>query len=155
MIYSQDLRQINMATTGLERFLKAQETDFHTALNEITNGRKRTHWMWYIFPQIKGLGFSDIANFYAIGDLNEAGTYLNHRVLGPRLVLITAETLKLENRTAYQIFGSPDNLKFHSCMTLFATVPGADPVFQQALNRYFNGLKDSKTLQILGLQNFK
>lgn len=143
-----------METNGLERFLKAQEMDFHTALSEITNGRKQTHWMWYIFPQIQGLGFSDIAKFYGIRDITEATAYLNHQILGPRLLLITSEILKLENSSAYQIFGSPDNLKFHSSLTLFAAIPGADAVFDQALHKFFNGLKDNKTLKILGLQSF-
>lgn len=143
-----------METNDLERFLKAQETDFHTALSEISKGRKESHWMWYIFPQIQGLGFSDTAKFYEIQDLKEAAAYLNHRVLGPRLKLITTELMKLETTSAYQIFGSPDALKLHSSMTLFAAVPNSDPVFRQVLNKFFNGLKDNKTLRILGLQTY-
>lgn len=140
-----------MATEGLERFLKAQKTDFNTALSEVINGKKQSHWMWYIFPQIQGLGFSETARFYAINNITEAISYFNHPILGSRLLLITAELMKLETSNANQVFGSPDDMKLHSSITLFASVPGADPVFEQALDKFFNGEKDDKTLKIIGL----
>lgn len=143
----------NTSHQSLERFIKAQENNFLVALAEVSSGKKRTHWMWYIFPQIQGLGFSDMAKLYAIRNLSEASAFLNHRVLGPRLILITSELLKLNDKTAYEIFGSPDDLKLHSCITLFAAVPGADQVFQQTLDKYFSGHKDNRTLKILALQS--
>jgi len=108
--------------------------------------------MWYIFPQIQGLGSSEAAKFYAIKDLKEAANYLMHPVLGPRLVKISKELLRHQDRSAHEIFGSPDDLKLRSCMTLFAAVPNADPVFQQVLDQFFDGEKDPKTQRILGLQ---
>lgn len=134
-----------MKTIGLERFVKAQEIDYNNALSEVINGHKQTHWMWYIFPQIQGLGYSETAKYYAIRDLEEAREYLNHPVLGERLLNITAELLKSKNSAA-QIFGSPDDLKLHSSMTLFAAVKDSSPLFGQALDKFFNGRKDAKTL---------
>ncbi|WP_285057554.1 DUF1810 domain-containing protein [Pedobacter ginsengisoli] len=141
-----------MEKQSLDRYTTAQERDFPTALTEISYGRKQTHWMWYIFPQIQGLGSSEAAKFYAIKDLKEAANYLMHPVLGPRLVKISKELLRHQDRSAYEIFGSPDDLKLRSCMTLFAAVPNADPVFQQVLDQFFDGEKDPKTQRILGLQ---
>jgi uncharacterized protein (DUF1810 family) len=134
---------------NLRRFLKAQETTYSTALSEIKNGRKQSHWIWYIFPQVTGLGFSENSKFYAISGLVEAGQYLEHPVLGSRLIEISNELLKVEGRSANRIFGSPDDLKVKSCMTLFSAVKNADPVFESVLVKYFDGLKDSKTLQRL------
>ena len=134
-----------MKTMGLDRFVIAQESDYNNALREVINGRKQTHWMWYIFPQIQGLGYSETAKYFAIRDLEEATEYLNHPVLGERLLRITAELLKLESSTA-QIFGSPDDLKLRSSMTLFAAVKDSSPLFGQVLERFFNGRKDEKTL---------
>ncbi|MGV3706418.1 MAG: DUF1810 domain-containing protein [Arcticibacter sp.] len=138
---------------NLERFVSAQENDYESALSEITNGRKRSHWMWYIFPQIQGLGFSQTSRFYALKDLQEAEAFLDHEVLGSRLLRITSELLQLEESDAHQIFGSPDDLKLKSSMTLFASVDGADPVFQAVLDKFFNGAKDTKTLSLIGQQN--
>ena len=132
-------------TNDLDRFVKAQQTFYDTALTEIRNGRKQTHWMWYIFPQIQGLGYSETAKYYAIRDLEEAREYLNHPVLGERLLRITSELLELESSAA-QIFGSPDDLKLRSSMTLFAAVKDSNPLFEQALDKFFNGRKDEKTL---------
>jgi uncharacterized protein (DUF1810 family) len=130
----------------LKRFLEAQARDYEIALAEIRAGRKRSHWMWYIFPQIKGLGFSSTSQRFAIRDLKEAQAYLRHPVLGARLVEITQTLLKLEGNNAQQVFGSPDDLKLKSCMTLFAAVPGTDPVFGQVLQKYFQGKNDPHTL---------
>lgn len=109
--------------------------------------------MWYIFPQIQGLGYTEISKRYAIEDLEEAAEYLQHRMLGPRLILLSHVLLSLETNDAHKIFGSPDDLKLKSCMTLFSQVPGADPVFELVLKKFFNGLKDHITLKILNLQN--
>ena len=134
---------------SLERFIDAQKSDYETALSEIKNGRKQSHWMWYIFPQINGLGFSETSKFYGIKNLNEAEEYLKHQVLGNRLVIICEELLRLPSNDANKIFGSPDNLKLKSSMTLFASIPGANPVFERVLRKFFNGAKDDKTLAII------
>lgn len=133
----------------LKRFLEAQQRDYATALAEIKAGRKRSHWMWYIFPQIDGLGYSDMAKRYAIKDLAEATDYLAHPVLGQRLKEITAALLELNNNNAIQVMGSPDDLKLRSSMTLFALVEGNDSVFDQALKKFFDGHKDPATLQLV------
>ncbi|MBD1395662.1 DUF1810 domain-containing protein [Pontibacter sp. JH31] len=135
--------------TNLDRFLNAQESDYQVALSEIKNCRKRSHWMWYIFPQIAGLGFSETSKFYAIQDKAEAAAYLQHLVLGKRLVEISEALLYLKEKTANQIFGSPDDLKLKSSMTLFAALPATHPVFQKVLDKYFGGTKDQKTLQLI------
>ncbi|TPG71701.1 DUF1810 domain-containing protein [Hymenobacter nivis] len=137
---------------NLQRFVSAQETAYPQALTEVKNGRKRNHWMWYIFPQIQGLGFSEISQHYAIADLAEAAAYAQHPVLGPRLVEICTALLGLAGSDAGRIFGSPDDLKLKSSMTLFAAVPGADPIFQAVLAKFFGGVRDAKTLQIIGRQ---
>ena len=126
-----------------------QQQDYQTALTEIKNGRKRSHWMWYIFPQISGLGFSSTSQHYAIRDLKEARSYLNHPVLGSRLIEISEALLALEGNNANQIFGSPDDLKLRSSMTLFAAVPESHPVFRQVLDKYFQGKPDRQTLTLL------
>jgi len=133
----------------LTRFLDAQQSSYQTALSEIKSGRKRSHWMWYIFPQIQGLGFSETSKFYAIKDLDEAADYLNHPVLGSRLLEISRELVKLKASNATSVFGTPDDMKLKSSMTLFAALPATDPVFQQVLDKFFNGAKDEKTLQQL------
>jgi len=135
--------------TGLNRFVAAQQNDYDTALQEIKNGRKRSHWMWYIFPQVAGLGMSAMSQRYAIKDLAEAEAYLNHAVLGKRLVEISNALLQLEETDAHEIFGSPDDMKLRSSMTLFAAVDGADPVFNQVLDRFFNRTQDQQTLTLL------
>ena len=133
----------------LRRFETAQKSDYETALTEIKNGRKTSHWMWYIFPQIAGLGITDTSRFYSIKDPEEAVEYLKHPVLGKRLVEISMELLKLESNNARMIFGVPDDMKLRSSMTLFASMPGADPVFQLVLNKFFDGEPDPKTIKIL------
>ncbi len=109
--------------------------------------------MWYIFPQIQGLGFSEISKHYAIKDLAEAEAYLKHPVLGSRLIRICTELLGLEDSDANKVFGSPDDLKLKSSMTLFASLPNADAVFQSVLAKFFNGMRDNKTLQLIGKQS--
>jgi uncharacterized protein (DUF1810 family) len=131
----------------LKRFLDAQENDFERALAEIRRGRKQSHWMWYIFPQIAGLGFSSTSKFYAIKDRSEAELYLAHPVLGARLIEISEALLEIEGKTANQIFGSPDDAKLKSSMTLFGALENAHPVFQQVLDKYFDGAKDWRTLE--------
>ncbi|GAB2785534.1 uncharacterized protein (DUF1810 family) [Hymenobacter luteus] len=133
----------------LQRFLDAQRTDYPVALAEIKNGRKRSHWMWYIFPQIRGLGFSETSKFYAIQDRAEAEAYLQHPVLGPRLLEISRALLALPGTNATAIFGSPDDVKLKSSMTLFSCLPHADPVFEQVLDKFFHGDPDGNTLQQL------
>jgi uncharacterized protein (DUF1810 family) len=134
---------------SLERFIQAQEPDYTQALNEIKNGKKIGHWMWYIFPQLLGLGKSQNSLRYGIRNFQEAIDYLNHPVLGQRLITITAEVLKIENKTAFQIFDSPDDLKLKSCMTLFTLVPNADATFQAVLLKYYDGNQDKGTLDLL------
>ncbi|MBX0333834.1 DUF1810 domain-containing protein [Pontibacter sp. HSC-14F20] len=134
---------------SLTRFLDAQTDSYEQALSEIKSGRKRSHWMWFIFPQVQGLGYSETAQFYAIKDLEEARLYLQHPVLGPRLVEISKAMLALEGKTANQILGNPDDLKLRSSMTLFAAVPNADPVFKNVLDKYYKGEADEKTRQLL------
>lgn len=137
---------------NVERFIDAQRTDYATALSEVKRGRKQSHWMWYIFPQIQGLGYSSISKRYAIQNLGEAGAYLQHPVLGSRLIEISTALLALESSDAYRIFGTPDDLKLKSSMTLFAAVSGADPIFEQVLQKFFRGTKDENTLRILGIK---
>lgn len=135
----------------LSRFVQAQEGSYARALTEVKGGRKRSHWMWFIFPQLAGLGFSSTAQFYAIQGLEEAKAYLAHPVLGPRLLACAEAALGVEGRTAHEIFGSPDDLKLRSCATLFACVTPPDSVFARLLGKYYDGVRDPKTLQLLGM----
>ncbi|MDR6944174.1 DUF1810 domain-containing protein [Mucilaginibacter pocheonensis] len=135
--------------SDLNRFLHAQQGDYEIALTEIKAGRKRSHWMWYIFPQIAGLGYSDMAKCYAIKDLAEAADYLAHPILGKRLKEITAALLDLDTNNATQLMGSPDDLKLRSSMTLFALVEGNESVFDAVLKKFFDGHKDPATLQLV------
>jgi uncharacterized protein (DUF1810 family) len=134
----------------LNRFVEAQEGDYARALAEVRAGRKRTHWMWYIFPQFAGLGFSSTAQFYAIKSVAEAQAYLAHPTLGPRLVECVEAALAIEGKSAHDIFGSPDDLKLRSCATLFAHVSAPGSVFEKLLDKYFDGKRDEKTLQLVG-----
>ena len=135
--------------TFLKRFVNAQRTDYATALSEIRRGQKVTHWMWFIFPQIQGLGSSETSKYYAIKNIGEAQAFLQHPVLGPRLTDICHALLHLNGNDATRIFGSPDDLKLKSSMTLFASLLHADPVFQQVLDRFFEGATDRHTMEIL------
>lgn len=130
----------------LHRFVTAQAPVIDTVVAELKSGRKRSHWMWFIFPQIAGLGFSAMSQRYAIADLREAAAYLAHPILGPRLEQCTTLVLAVEGRSAHDIFGSPDDLKFHSSMTLFAEVTDGESPFASALSKYFDGKADSATL---------
>ena len=133
----------------LTRFLDAQNQVYLNALSEIRNGQKKTHWMWFIFPQLKGLGISSTADFYGITCIEEASAYLQHPVLGKHLEQIASALLELEGKTASDIFGSPDDMKLRSSMTLFSQVENAHPVFERVLDNYFKGIPDQKTLQLL------
>lgn len=134
----------------LNRFLEAQESSFDQALHEIQAGQKDGHWMWYIFPQIKGLGFSKMSKYYAINNLEEAKNYLDHPILGARLKQITFTLLEIEENNAHKIFGSPDDLKLKSCMTLFSIVDQSnDRLFQKALDKFFHGQPDELTLSLI------
>jgi uncharacterized protein (DUF1810 family) len=135
----------------LSRFVQAQEQVYPYALAEIRSGRKRSHWMWFIFPQYDGLGFSSISRRYAIKSIAEAEAYLRHPVLGPRLVECAEAVVGVEGRSASEIFGSPDDLKLRSCATLFASVSPAGSVFEKLLDKYFQGDRDDKTLRLLGI----
>jgi uncharacterized protein (DUF1810 family) len=136
--------------TDLNRFLNAQEKDFENALAEIKSGKKESHWMWYIFPQIKGLGFSQISIYYSIQDIKEAKDYLDHPILGSRLKEITLEVLALQENNATRVFGIPDNLKLKSSMTLFASVETTyDNIFVKVLQKFFNGEFDEKTIDLI------
>ena len=134
----------------LSRFLKAQEQDYEQALREIRSGRKRSHWMWYIFPQIQGLGFSPTAQYYAIRDLQEARDYLAHPVLGTRLKEISSALLDLDGLSASEIFGYPDDLKPRSSMTLFRMADLNEPVFLEVLEKYYDGKPDARTVELAG-----
>ena len=134
----------------LSRFLKAQKQDYEQALREIRSGRKRSHWMWYIFPQIQGLGFSPTAQYYAIRDLQEARDYLAHPVLGTRLKEISSALLDLNGLSASEIFGYPDDLKLRSSMTLFRMADLNEPVFLEVLEKYYDGKPDARTVELAG-----
>ena len=136
-------------TYDLQRFLKAQERDYKTALSEIKSGRKRSHWIWYIFPQIRGLGFSSTAQFYAIQDLGEAQAYMKDPVLRERLLEISSALLMLSSSDPTEVMGYPDDLKLRSSMTLFMAAAPEETVFQKVLDKYFGGKPDDRTLQIL------
>lgn len=133
----------------LERFRKAQELDFFTPLAEIRNGHKVSHWMWYIFPQIYGLGRSSTSQFYAIRDLEEARAYLQDKYLRNNLETICKALLELKTNDALTIFGRPDNMKLKSSMTLFAYISDETSIFHKVLEKYFDGNMDQRTIKIL------
>jgi len=134
----------------LERFVTAQAPAFDRAVIELNAGRKRSHWMWFVFPQLRGLGFSSTARFYGIASLAEARAYLAHPVLGPRLETCTRSVLALQGRSLHDIFGSPDDMKFGSCMTLFLHAASEEQtdLFRAAIERYCGG-EDERTLELL------
>ena len=131
---------------NLQRFVNAQFPVFEQACSELREGRKRSHWMWFVFPQLKGLGYSETARAFAISGLEEARAYLAHPILGARLRECCRLVNLVEGRSAHQIFGDPDDLKFHSCLTLFAAAAPEEEVFGQALRKYFGGQGDRLTL---------
>jgi len=136
----------------LERFVEAQLVTYEQALSEIKNGKKASHWMWFIFPQLKGLGKTETARFYGIENLEEAQSYLQHPILGPRLIEISTALLASGQHDPHAIFGSPDDLKLCSCMTLFHHAGNQD-VFEKVLLQYYNGKEDARTLELLGINN--
>ena len=131
------------------RFVRAQAETYARALAELRSGRKRTHWMWFVFPQIEGLGMSPTARHFAIRSLAEARALLAHPILGPRLIECSEAVLALEGRTAHEIFGSPDDLKLRSCATLFALVSPPDSVFERVLAKFYGGERDPRTIELL------
>ena len=135
---------------NLDRFVAAQASTFETALDELRSGRKRSHWMWFIFPQLRGLGSSSMATFYGIVSLAEARAFLAHAQLGPRLLLCTKAVLGARERSLHVIFGSPDDMKFCSCMTLFAlAMDNNERAFREALARFCEGRMDPATVRLL------
>jgi uncharacterized protein (DUF1810 family) len=135
----------------LQRCLNAQEKDFEDALSQIRGGRKRSHWMWYVFPQFAGLGHSSTAQHFAIKNVEEAKAYLAHPILGPRLIECAEAALQVAGRSAYEIFGTPDDLKFRSSATLFAHVSPPGNVFERLLATFYGGKPDGETLRLLGV----
>lgn len=135
---------------GLQRFVDAQAFNFDAALAELRRGRKVSHWMWYVFPQIEGLGSSATARRYALSGISEAQAYLAHPLLGQRLRLCVDTVLGLEGTTARAVFGHPDCLKFRSCLTLFACAAPGEQRFADALDKYFDGRPDELTLRAIG-----
>lgn len=133
----------------LERFVKAQESVFNQVREELQKGEKRSHWMWFIFPQIRGLGSSPMAQKFAISSAAEARAYLDHPLLGARLLECTRLVINVGGRSVHEIFGSPDDVKFRSSMTLFARVSPTTSEFTEALQKYYRGETDSRTLEIL------
>ena len=134
----------------LNRFVRAQEGDYARALSEVRAAEKRSHWMWYVFPQIAGLGFSAMSVRYSIRSLDEARAYLAHPILGKRLIECFEALLDVKNRSAFEVFGSPDDRKLRSSATLFAIVSPEDSVFHRVLEKYFDGEMDQTTLRLLG-----
>lgn len=135
----------------LGRFVEAQEPVLAQVRQELAAGRKRSHWMWFVFPQLAGLGYSAMARQYAISSLAEARAYLAHPILGSRLIGLTRLVNQVNGRSIHEIFGSPDDLKFHSSMTLFAQAQPDEPAFREALDKYFGGIMDKGTLEKLNL----
>jgi uncharacterized protein (DUF1810 family) len=133
----------------LQRFVAAQADIYQEALSEIRSGRKRTHWMWFIFPQLAGLGMSPTSQHYGITGLREAAAYLSHSLLGPRLIECSEAVVLVADRSAHDIFGSPDNMKLRSSATLFARVTDANPVFNRILGQFFDGQLDPPTIALL------
>jgi uncharacterized protein (DUF1810 family) len=140
---------LNPDPFNLRRFITPQEPVMEEILAELRNGQKASHWMWFVFPQIRGLGSSSMARRFAIANLEEARAYHEHPVLGTRLRQCTQLVLNIEGRSAEQIFGYPDDLKWRSCMTLFAEAAPEEPVYREALQKYFAGEPDPRTLEIL------
>lgn len=140
---------MNYIVREFDHFVKAQDDIYEEVVAELSNGKKTSHWMWFIFPQLKGLGKSAMAERYAIDSVEQARRYWEHPLLGKRLINCTQLVIHVQNRTVDEIFGSPDNLKFHSSMTLFAVAIPDEPVFKLALEQYFAGRHDLKTIELL------
>jgi uncharacterized protein (DUF1810 family) len=136
---------------NLSRFVQAQEEDYQQALSEIKSGKKRTHWMWYIFPQIDGLASSSTSKYFSIKSIEEAKAYLGHAILGPRLLECAEVVTRIDGRSARDVFGSPDDLKLKSSATLFACVSPPGSVFDRLLRKHYHGERDETTLHLLGI----
>lgn len=134
---------------SLQRFVQAQNPVFARIQAELRNGHKRSHWMWFVFPQYAGLGHSDMSKYFAITSLEEATAYLQHSLLGPRLESCTRLVTQLQGASIQSIFGTPDHMKFHSCMTLFDLVAADGNIFRAALDQYFAGHADQRTLSLI------
>ena len=140
---------MNAPSDDLQRFVIAQDAVYAQVKGELQSGRKASHWMWFIFPQLRGLGVSSMATFYGLGSASEALGYWRHPTLGARLRECTELVLAVEGKSAHEIFGSPDDVKLRSCMTLFAAVATDEPIFGQVLKRFYNGQPDDRTLKLL------
>jgi uncharacterized protein (DUF1810 family) len=134
---------------ALQRFVTAQVGAYQRACDELRGGRKRSHWMWYVFPQVKGLGFSQTSHVYGVGSIAEARAYLAHPVLGPRLAEVTGLMLVMRDHSLHEILGSPDDMKFRSSMTLFSRAAGPSSIFGNALDAFCGGELDERTLALL------
>jgi uncharacterized protein (DUF1810 family) len=146
-----EMRESNIGDPyDLARFVQAQDEAFEVALSEVQRGRKISHWMWFIFPQLRGLGYSAMAMHYGITGKDEARAYLTHEVLGQRLITICEAALAVEGKSATEIFGEPDDMKLRSCATLFAKVSMANSVFHRIIDKYFDGDFDQRTIDLLG-----
>lgn len=141
---------MNTDKFDLNRFVDAQAGIYTSVINELRAGSKRSHWMWFIFPQIDGLAMSATSRHYAIKSMDDARVFLEHPILGPRLIECSQTLVGIEGRSASQIFGYPDDLKLKSSMTLFSLVDNADPVFDSVLEKYFDGERDDRTVEIVG-----
>jgi uncharacterized protein (DUF1810 family) len=139
-----------MPQDEFDHFLKAQAPVYNAVVRELSSGRKKTHWMWFIFPQLSGLGYSSMAQRFALRSLEEARRYAQHPELGQRLRQCTTLVVQIQDRDISDIFGYPDHLKFHSCMTLFDLAVPDEPVFQLALGKFFDGERDGRTVELLG-----
>lgn len=137
---------------SIERFIKAHKLDYATALSEIKAGRKRSHWMWYIFPQIAGLGMSSTAQYYSISDIAEAKEYMANQTLGMHMIELCEALLNLETNDATEVFGYPDDMKLLSCMTLFEEAVPEQELFGSVIEKFYSGRRDEKTKEII--QNF-
>jgi uncharacterized protein (DUF1810 family) len=133
----------------INQFIRAQNEVYDDVVTELSEGRKRSHWMWFIFPQLSGLGSSVMSQTFALESLSEAQTYAHHRLLGVRFRQCVELVLAIRGRSIAEIFGHPDDAKFHSCMTLFALAEPANPLFTMALEKYFHGILDAKTVMLL------
>ena len=133
----------------LNRFVAAQALHYSVALQELRQGKKESHWMWFIFPQVAGIGYSEISRHFAINSTSEASAYLMHPLLGQRLVECCEAVLAIESRTAHEIFGSPDDMKLHACATLFSYVSPTGNIFDRIIVKYFGGKKHMKTISLI------
>ena len=133
----------------LHRFVQAQQDTYAQAVDELTDGRKTSHWMWFVFPQLRGLGRSPMATRFGIASIDEARAYLDHPLLGSRLKECVRLVLRIDGRSINEIFGSPDDMKFRSCMTLFDLAAPQEAIFAEALQKYFGGTPDERTLTLL------